>query len=44
MIELIREMNKCANDVQKPFIATYENVKMALKKSNDYVYKRHSVN
>jgi hypothetical protein len=44
MIELIREMNKCANDVQRPFIATYENVKMALKKSNEYVYKRHSVN
>jgi hypothetical protein len=43
MIELIREMNGCANDVKKPFIATYENVKMAFKKSNEYMYKRHTV-
>jgi len=44
MIELIREMNSCVNDVRQPFIATYENVKVASKKSTEYLYKRPNVN
>ncbi|CAM4942885.1 unnamed protein product [Rotaria socialis] len=33
MIELIREMNACANDVEEPFIATFENIDNAFNKS-----------
>jgi hypothetical protein len=40
MIELIREMNSCAKDMKEPFIATYGNFKTAIKKSNEYLYKR----
>lgn len=33
MMELIREMNACANDVDAPFIATFENIDNAFNKS-----------
>jgi hypothetical protein len=36
MFELIQEMNNCANDVEEPFIATYENVDTAFKKTRDF--------
>ncbi|CAM4808887.1 unnamed protein product [Rotaria magnacalcarata] len=33
MIELIREMNDCANNVEEPFIATFENIDNAFNNS-----------
>ena len=41
MMELIQEMNDCANDVEEPFIATLKDVNKAFKKSNEYLYKKH---
>ncbi|CAF3425688.1 unnamed protein product [Rotaria socialis] len=43
MVELIREMNECANDVKKPFIATVQNVKDAYRKSVKHVHKGNRI-
>jgi hypothetical protein len=43
MQSLITEMNNCANDGPKPFIATLDNVRNAYRKSKLFFYKRHSI-
>ncbi|CAF1526630.1 unnamed protein product [Adineta steineri] len=42
MTALIREMNGCASESTEPFIATYRDVKMAFKNSNQYMSQRQT--
>jgi hypothetical protein len=43
MQNLIIEMNYCANDGQEPFIATFDNVDNAFKKSIEHLREHHSI-
>ncbi|CAF1171870.1 unnamed protein product [Adineta steineri] len=40
---LITEMNECADDIQKPFIATAENVRTAYERSTKSAFKVHYI-